>query len=499
MVIRVFLIFLLIVPSALATPAGAWNGKPYKREVLEAGVKKGHIKALAEWAYCSYYSFGDIPYDEKLIFARANEAAKKNDPLGIFMVGACAESGFGGEEDMDAKCLKFIQASAKAEHPLGYWKLGVFYRLGIFGLEKDAKKGVAMIQKAKELGCLNADHSLSIIYRLGELGEIDLEKTASLLKKLLKVGDTNAAVEVARARVRETKHRSLHDYFSEEEYARSEEILRHSAFLGDPFSTYYLGYMLMRIGKPHEGIPLLIKNSRMRDGDLNSLVFFSGRKIGAGEVYIRCLASDYKTEWKAAAQAHKKGTARENLKRLYADSVLMGDIRKKNPEEEEAVTVLLDLIQSSSRGDCQSSHSLGRFFTHKFLFQKGTEKKEFERGMAHYQLHGNCPPAAHWTGLLYGDDDERIRDIPKAIAALHRAVEINTGAWKLEEERKQKKLLKIATDEEKKAAEDLIADKWPYGKKHREKAFLFLQKIGDIPADQEFDENLHFPNEVGGF
>jgi len=196
-----------------------------------------------------------------------------------------------------------------------------------------------------------------------------------------------------------------------------------------------------------------------------------------------------------ATMAAQKGSTDPDIRRLVAENILLPKPTEKHPREAEALLILRELIEESPNGDCESSHILGRFYTHKYFFQPEATVDDFERGVSHLVLHGGCPSAVHWLGMGYAFD-KKTRNIPKALAALHRAVEINTGAWKKAEQGLQKKLLKEASAAQRKEAESLILDKWPYDRKHRKKAFQSLQKFGDISADKKFDPALKFPDEI---
>ena len=80
------LLTLLNLHDLSAALDGAWNGKPFSKEVLQKGVDAGKPAALAEWAFCSLSSQAEIPYDRELIQKRAEKAAKAGNALGHYVI-----------------------------------------------------------------------------------------------------------------------------------------------------------------------------------------------------------------------------------------------------------------------------------------------------------------------------------------------------------------------------------------------------------------------------
>ena len=488
------LLTLLNLHDLSAALDGAWNGKPFSKEVLQKGVDAGKPAALAEWAFCSLSSQAEIPYDRELIQKRAEKAAKAGNALGHYVIAEYQGHLEGNRKDIK-KMVTALKKARKGKHPLALWKEGVFLRRGIYGYPKDHKKGMAQIEAAAEMNCIYAFSSLSIVYRTGELGEVDLEEAASFFKKGLAFKSPDAAEDICRARIKESKYRGMSSYFSEEEYLEAEQVLKQVADRGHPHYSYYYGHLLIRLNRPHEAIPYVIYASKYLSYPSHALLQRI-RSRAAGDLYINCIASDYLTEWKQAEKVYELGKANSTTKRLVATSYL-AMVKNKHPKEKEGVKILEELIRNSPEGDCQASHALARFLTEKYLFREEKNLADFDRGITHLLLHSRCEMGSHWLGSFYEYNDPTTRDIPKALAALHHALKINTGAWKRREEQLQKKLLKEASPEELQKAEDLIADQWPYHKKHREKAFLKLQKIGDIPQGAKFDPKFRFPDARG--
>ncbi len=491
-----FFLSLLFVPSSLWGAKildGAWNGKPYSLEVLEKGVAAGRTAALSEWAFCSDNGINGVRYDEDLIQERVQKAAAENDPLALYLTASLLE----GQKADPKKISAALKIAVESKHPMALWKLGVFHRLGIFGHEKDLKKGMGLIEGAAEKNCVRAYGSLAIVYRKGELGEVDLEKSAKYSLIGLSFNDSGAAEDICRARLKESKHRGLYTHYSEKEFQAAEDCLKAAADAGVPHETYYYGLLLVRTNRPHQGIPHLIRAA-------HKISYANDYLIALGKSPLRyrfkpmCYASEYVTEWKQAEIINEGGDSDPNTIRLLATSYLTNFI-DGHPKEDKGVEMLLGLTKSSERGDCAASHSLARYFTHTGLFRSGVDETVLDRGMQHYLLHSRCPMAAHWLGSLYGDKNPKVRDVPKAIAALRFAIKINTGAWKKGEQKLQKELLKNATKEELAEAEDLIADDWPHAAKHREIAFKKLQKIGDLDPKAEFNPRFRFPQDAGDF
>ncbi|EJK48287.1 hypothetical protein THAOC_32933 [Thalassiosira oceanica] len=69
-----------------------------------------------------------------------------------------------------SQCLPMIQKRVDAGDPVAIYQLGVKYRHGSLGLEKDVTKAVELLERAAELGVKEAHYHLGLVYHKGAPG-----------------------------------------------------------------------------------------------------------------------------------------------------------------------------------------------------------------------------------------------------------------------------------------------------------------------------------------
>ena len=79
--------------------------------------------------------------------------------------------------DDDSEVLPMIHKRVDAGDPVAIWNLGVNYRFGLCGSEKDLMKAVELWERAAELGSKAAHYSLGCLYNEGTEVEKDTAKS----------------------------------------------------------------------------------------------------------------------------------------------------------------------------------------------------------------------------------------------------------------------------------------------------------------------------------
>ena len=135
-----------------------------------------------------YYLRGTlVPKDTARYFAIRKEWADKGLPNGLAALGGCYENGIGCKVDT-AKANQLYQEAVKKGSPWGYYFLGDNYYYGICGVKEDMKKALAYYEKALKLGETDAAVRLARYY----VYKGDTKKAWKYVKEGMKWGDPDA-------------------------------------------------------------------------------------------------------------------------------------------------------------------------------------------------------------------------------------------------------------------------------------------------------------------
>ena len=135
-----------------------------------------------------YYLRGTlVPKDTARYFAIRKEWADKGLPNGLAALGGCYENGIGCKVDT-AKANQLYQEAVKKGSPWGYYILGDNYYYGICGVKEDMKKALAYYEKALKLGETDAAVRLARYYAY----KGDIKKAWKYVKEGMKWGDPDA-------------------------------------------------------------------------------------------------------------------------------------------------------------------------------------------------------------------------------------------------------------------------------------------------------------------
>ena len=135
-----------------------------------------------------YHLHGTLmPKDTARYFAIRKEWADKGLPNGLAALGACYENGIGCKVDT-AKANQLYQESVKKGSAWGYFFLGDNYYYGICGVKEDMKKALAYYEKALKLGETDAAVRLARYYAY----KGDTKKAWKYVAEGMKWGDPDA-------------------------------------------------------------------------------------------------------------------------------------------------------------------------------------------------------------------------------------------------------------------------------------------------------------------
>ncbi len=163
---------------------GFWNGKPWDKAELEAGVARGDIAALTEWAQWSADSWGGVSYDGEMIRERLKLAHEKGDTLATALYAHCLWSCVGGDRDAE-QAVKLAFESAMSEQPYGYYLMSEIFSSRLVETEQvqpSYEMASDWLEKAVAAGVVNAIYRKAYNVYSGEGG---YDKDADLGAEML--------------------------------------------------------------------------------------------------------------------------------------------------------------------------------------------------------------------------------------------------------------------------------------------------------------------------
>lgn len=291
-----FLTLLLLLPLHAAFPDGKWNGKPWDKATLEAEVLKENPDALAEWAYCSFHCYVDIPYDLETAKKRAAQAAEKGSVFGKALTAYLTLDSLEPFPVKTENALPLIKEASDAGHP---WALYLLTEAEIRGqlLPRVTEGRVEILKKLAEQGVIDAADFLGEIYAKGTLGVIDTEEAHRLWSDLLlnhrhpKVIYRFHALEVP-----EGRFPVMEDRLSEKIIEKTAEFALEKTALGEPDIFFLHHYRLLREGTdPHRAVAGIMRAANA--GSRRAMDFCTswgrfyigkdpgGRRFLAGDLY----------------------------------------------------------------------------------------------------------------------------------------------------------------------------------------------------------------------
>lgn len=141
--------------------------------------------------------------------------------------------------------LRYIKIAAEYNHPDALFVLGTQYMLGM-RIPKDGRKGHALIQKAADLGCLNAMRFLINLYAEGGF----LERTLPYIEKAAALDDLESIILLSSF--------YLNGKFVEQDISKGLEWQTKAAELGDKDTQFNLGLIY---DKGQYGVPRDIRKA----------------------------------------------------------------------------------------------------------------------------------------------------------------------------------------------------------------------------------------------
>ena len=133
----------------------------------------------------AYSYIGDIYFFDKDDLNKAMENYKlcKDNGYALYMQAVIYENIYYEKQDLDLAKQLLLKASNDYKIPDATYEIGFNYLNGNNGYEKNPKKAIEYLKKAKELNYSEAYYSLANCYKLGLGVEKDINKAFDLMKE----------------------------------------------------------------------------------------------------------------------------------------------------------------------------------------------------------------------------------------------------------------------------------------------------------------------------
>ena len=132
----------------------------------------------------AYSYLGDIYYFDKEDLNKAFDYYKQCDNgYSIYMQGVIAENIYYEKQNLDLSKQLLFKAADEFKVPDALYEIGFNYLNGNNGFDKNIKKAVEYLKKAKELNYCEAYFTLANCYKNGQGVEKDINKAFDLIKE----------------------------------------------------------------------------------------------------------------------------------------------------------------------------------------------------------------------------------------------------------------------------------------------------------------------------
>lgn len=464
-------------------PDGAWNGKPWKKSILLKEVAKGNPNALAEWAYCSRRALLQIPFDKKLIYQRAQQAASQKSLIGARLVAKCLMHGVGTEPDPQ-KAKAMFKDLARQGCPDAILDMAGIH----IYTTKEYAKAEALIQQAEKFNCIRSLGLRASLAEKKESSPYDSRKAVQLRIKDFKLNrDIYSACSLHY--IATIKRPGLyHDIISPELLNKIFDRVEQGATLNHPTPLFRQSWYELKKRDKHLGVTLMIRAANAGNPDAMKSItkwISQGLEVRQGNSNELLAIGEFKTGAKAAEFAYHHGIRTDTVLLSYATE-LSRFHRKGYAKKHQLATELFRRILKN--GDCNAHDPFGIQHIQNHEIHQGTQE-DSNRGFAHLIYHTNHSDyACHTLALYYmSEPDSPSYNLPKGIATCKNTISRQDGQHRKDMERWIKQESKL-TEEQKAELKQLTKDGFPTAEKFRRPAFKLIQASGDLPDYWKFGQ-----------
>jgi len=485
-----FLTGCLFAAGEVKIPDGAWNGKPWKRNLLLSEVKKGNPDALAEWAYCSRRALLQIAYDRNLICKRAKIAGDKGSLLGKRMFAKSLRHGEGIEPDKKRSHQIFKQL-AQQNCPDAMVDLASDYFFGEV-VDKDVEQAEKWLKKADSYNCVRSASYWAMLYTSKEYPGYDPRKAASInVEVFMKYDDIFCAGEIHYKSLYQDK-KSYAGLVTKEILDQVSQRLQQGVTLNHPNALFRQSWHELQRGDKNLAITLMIRAANVGSPSAmrNVTIWLENDLTVRDENNERQLLAigDHLTRQKTAEFAYNHGERSETVVRTYANQLSRFKGKGYEAKHKEALKLFRGQLKT---GVCGAHDSLGMQHLQEHEEFKGTQK-DSDLGFAHLIYHSTHSRDACWYLALFhmSEPHSTSYNLPKGIAVCKNTMNIMETKSDRFTQRMKRWIEKEKTlkPQQKEELDQLVKDGFPTSEKFRRPAFELIKKSGDLPADWKFNQ-----------
>ena len=447
---------------------GQWNGQPWQREELIKKAQQGDPDAMAEWAYCSYFTANNIPNNPAKITEYARRAAENDSILGKSMHAYCLMLGTNGTLKPQ-QGLSILEELSTTKHPFVDFCIAQSYTIKKVR-PRDTKKTLEMLEQLTKKNVVQAPPVLAFFIK-----RRDPDRAMELLKQSFEKHNNSTATSLQFLNLTNVENRYGKAYADKV----TENMLK-IASLGSKAAIMRLAEVASRDEDSGNVIQLI--KPRALSGHTSSiealLSILEKKPIDISPA----------TPFELAKTAYGQGSTNEYVLVAYHHG-LINALQHNNNYDELAPLIEEACRKGTNFGQCRMHNHLGEFFMLSYTNYKGPVE-HFDRAESNFIYHFyHASDYCSYMLAYYYLDNVRLerRDLAKGIAAAHVALKANKGQHQIDCLSRQRNLALLeATDAEKSEAERLIQIGFPNDKDSRRRAFDHLKEIGDMPAHIKF-------------
>ncbi len=154
-------------------------------------AEQGDAGAMGNLAYMYMVGLPQLEQDYKKVYEWADKGAALGDRSSYNLKAACLLDGTGVEKDVQ-EGLRCMQKAAELGDVDALANLSTFYRLGEHGVQEDPEKAFQYAKAAAELGHADSMSAVAIFYMDGYGVEKDMEQCYEWTKKAAEAGHIDA-------------------------------------------------------------------------------------------------------------------------------------------------------------------------------------------------------------------------------------------------------------------------------------------------------------------
>lgn len=478
---------LLIAPlSAANIPDGAWNGKLWDRNELLAGVQKQDPDALAEWAYCARRSLLQLPYDAKLIYQRAKQAAQAGSLVGMRLEAKCQYLGTGIKQD-EAAAMK------KWERLVELGMADAMVDVATYSPTEDATKCAEiekLLDQADAKGAIRALGARANLLLEDDYAKMDRRESYRYRVKAFRASrDVFSAMSISYLH-HSGESRGYEAILTPKLIAEARAMLQEGVELNHPNAMFRRSWEELELpgGDKHKGVMLQVRAANLGNLDavrvLTKWMGYGYRDYHEGKRRT-LVKSNVPTARRAARYAYDAGIRENRVVYTYATQMARGG-KKNHPLAEKLLKGLI------ANGFYVAHDELGLLRVDRYI-HKRAPKAEADLGFANlYYLSNRSSDALYYVFWLCAEDEKYpCYDLVRGAAAAQcylKNYRKSENQWVIDYAEKLVKKAEQFSEKESKEYRRLVELGYPMSEKYRREAFEMLKKAGDIPADARFAE-----------